>query len=428
MSNGSDQSVLDKWNLPILRTAERFSIKRLLPFLGPGFIVSVGYIDPGNWATNIAGGSTFGYTLLWVLLLSNIMAILLQILAVKLGIATGCSLAENIRTHYSTPAVYFLWITATLAAMATDLAEFLGAALAFKILFNIPMFPAALLAGVAVFIILGLHRFGFRKVEAIIISMVSVVGIGYLVELFLASPNWAQIGYHMVVPQVNSASILVAIGMVGATVMPHNIFLHSSVIKSRVRPGDDEHNKMLYRYSIADSAIALNIAWFINSAMIIMAASVFFSNGIQVESIEQAHTTLTPLLGAASSLVFGIALLAAGLSSSTTGTLAGQTILEGFMNIRLSPWTMRLITMLPALILIGMNVDALQALILSQVVLSMQLPFTIIPLLLFTRSRKIMGSFANKPLTNVLAIIVISVIVILNLLLLYQTFGGQFSF
>lgn len=406
-------------------TWSRLSLRKAFPFMGPAFLVSVGYIDPGNWATNIAGGAAFGYTLLWVLLLSNLMAILLQILAAKLGVATGKSLAENCRTHYSKPVAMFLWVTAELAAMATDLAEFLGAALGIYILLGIPLFPAALIGGVITFGILLLHRYGFRLVEIVIFSFVMIVVLVYVFEVLMAKPNWLQIGYHMVVPQLNSASLFVAIGMIGATVMPHNIFLHSSLVKHRLKPGDLKHNHRVYKYSILDSFVALNIAWFINSSMIIMAAAVFFANGIGVTSIEGAYATLTPLLGGFAALAFAIALLSAGLSSSVTGTIAGQYILEGFLNIKLPLWVRRLVTMIPALIIIGMGIDAMKALILSQVILSMQLPFTIIPLIMFTRSKKIMGHYANKPLTNVLVYLVASVIIFLNILLLYQAFGGQ---
>lgn len=427
--NDAHQSMLaERLSFPTLTGAKIFTFRKIFPFLGPAFIVSVGYIDPGNWATNIAGGSNFGYKLLWVLLLSNLMAIFLQVLAAKLGIATGRSLAENCRENLPKPLVYFLWITATLAAMATDLAEFLGAAIGFKILLGIPMFPAALIAGATVFAILWLKQFGYRKVEVLIFSLVAVVGIGYLIELFLAKPDWGMIGKGIFVPSIDSASILVAIGMLGATVMPHNIFLHSDLIKSRVLPGHPEHNRNLLRMAKLDSAIALNVAWFINSAMIIMSAAVFFKNGIGIDSIEQAHETLTPLLGAASSLIFGIALLSAGLSSSTTGTMAGQAILEGFLRIKISPFLTRLITMIPALAIIGLQVNALQALVISQVILSLQLPFTILPLVYFTKSRKIMGDFVNKPYVNVFAYLIASIIIFLNGLLLFQTFGGEFSF
>lgn len=408
------------------RWSRKGALRKAVPFMGPAFLVSVGYIDPGNWATNIEGGATFGYTLLWVLLLSNLMAILLQILAAKLGVATGKSLAENCREHFRKPVAFFLWITAELAAMATDLAEFLGAALGIYILFGIPMFPAALIGGAITFGILLLHRYGYRVVEIVIFSFVAVVALVYVFEIFLAKPDWLQIGYSVFVPRLDSSSLFVAIGMLGATVMPHNIYLHSAIVQHRLRPGDPEHNHRVYKYSIVDSTAALNIAWFINSSMIIMAASVFFANGYGVESIEEAYATLTPLLGGFASLAFAIALLSSGLSSSVTGTMAGQYILEGFLKVRIALWIRRLVTMVPALIIIGMGIDALKALIISQVVLSMQLPFTIIPLILFTKNKKLMGRYANKPITNVLVVTVAVIIISLNVLLLYQAFGGEF--
>ncbi len=409
-----------------ISAVRHFSFRKAFPFMGPAFLVSVGYIDPGNWATNIEGGASFGYMLLWVLLLSNLMAILLQILAAKLGVATGKSLSENCRANFSKPVSIGLWITAEAAAMATYLAEFLWAPLGIYILLGIPLFPAALIAGGLVFLIMALHGFGYRKVEILIFGFVLIVAVVYVAELFLARPDWLQVGFHTVVPQIGSDSILVAIGMLGATVMPHNIFLHSSVVKHRLRPGDAKHNHRVYRYSVLDSVVALNMAWFINSAMIIMAAAVFFNKGIGVSSIEEAYATLTPLLGGFAAFAFAIALLSAGLSSSVTGTMAGQYIIEGFLNIRFPIWVRRIITMIPALIIIGMGINTLKALIISQVVLSLQLPFTIIPLILFTKSKKLMGRYANKPLTNVLVCVVAALIIGLNGLLIYQVFGGQF--
>ncbi|KSU86035.1 Nramp family divalent metal transporter [Fictibacillus enclensis] len=401
-------------------------LRRAIPFLGPAFLVSVGYIDPGNWATNIEGGSAFGYTLLWVLLLSNLMAILLQTTAAKLGVATGKSLSENCRQHFKKPVAVFLWITAELAAMATDLAEFLGAALGIYLLLGIPLFPAALIGAAVTFGILLLHKYGFRFIEQLILGFVIIVAAVYIVELFYAKPDLGQVGYHLVVPHLNSASILVAIGMLGATVMPHNIFLHSSVVKNRLKKNQPKHNHRVYKYAIVDSLLALNVAWFINSAMIVVAAAVFYKNGLKVTSIEDAYSTLTPLLGGFASLAFAIALLSAGLSSSVTGTMAGQYILEGFLNIKIPIWVRRLVTMIPALIIIGAGINTWKALVVSQVVLSMQLPFTIIPLIMFTRSKKIMGSYANKRWTNILLILVAAIIIILNGLLIYQTFGGEF--
>lgn len=398
-------------------------LRKAIPFMGPAFLVSVGYMDPGNWATNIEGGATYGYMLLWVLLLSNLMALLLQILSAKLGVATGKSLAENCREHFSRPVSLFLWFTAELAAIATDLAEFLGAALGISILFHLPLFTSALIGGAITFAILVLHRFGYRVVEMLIFAFVAVVAIVYIFEIFMARPDWPQIGVHTVVPELAPGSLFVAIGMLGATVMPHNIFLHSSLVQSRLKKDDPQHNLKVYKYTIVDSTIALNLAWFINSSMIIMAAAVFMKSGYGVSTIEDAYTTLTPLLGGFASFAFAVALLSAGLSSSVTGTMAGQYIMEGFLRVKLPVWLPRLITMVPALIIIASGVNTLQALICSQVILSLQLPFTIIPLILFTRNKKLMGSYANKPLVNVLAMGAGFIILLLNVLLICETFG-----
>jgi len=398
---------------------------RIFAFMGPAFLVSVGYMDPGNWGTDIAAGSDFGYKLLWVLLLSNLMAILLQTLAAKLGIVTGLTLAENCRKHYSRPMALFLWFTAEAACMATDLAEFLGAALGFYILFKIPMFPAALLTGVAVFLILSLERLGYRKVEYAILGLVTTIGVCYVIEVWLSSPDWGQIAYHTFVPQIDGKSIYVAIGMIGATVMPHNVFLHSGVIQTRLWANGHAFKKDLFRFSLLDSLFALNGAWFINSAMVIMSAAVFFQNGIPVQSIEEAHKTLTPLLGGLSSMAFAIALLCSGLSSSVTGTLAGQIVIQGFLKIKISLWMRRLITMIPALIVIYLGVNSIKVLVLSQVVLSFQLPFTIIPLIMFTRKKEIMGEYANRWWVNILAYVCAAIIIGLNIYLLYQIFTGN---
>lgn len=400
--------------------------RAFLPYLGPGFLVSVGYMDPGNWGTDIVGGARFGYQLLWVIALSNLIAIFLQSLSAKLGVATGKTLPQNCREHFSKPMNLFLWCTAELAAMATDLAEFLGAALGFYLLFGIPMFPAALLAGIVVMMTLGLYRFGYRAVEYVILSYVAVIGLAYVYEVFLAQPNWSLIAYHTVVPQINSESILVAVGILGATVMPHNIYLHSGLVQSRLVPGNGPENKKVYRFAVWDSIIALNMAWLVNSAILIMSAAVFHQQGLPIESIEEAHRTLAPLLGAGASLAFAVALLCSGLASSTTGTLAGQIILEGFLNVRISLWARRLITMIPALIVIALNIDPLMILVLSQAFLSLQLPFAVVPLIWFTRRRSVMGSYVNKPWITALAVLASAVIIVLNGLLLYHAFGGAF--
>ncbi|HEY7535115.1 MAG TPA: Nramp family divalent metal transporter [Thermodesulfobacteriota bacterium] len=397
-----------------------------LKFLGPAFVASVAYMDPGNFATNIAGGAEFNYKLLWVLLWSNLMAILVQVLSAKLGIATGKSLPQNCRQHFSLPLTYFLWFTAEIVAIATDLAEFLGAALGFYLLLHIPLLPAALLTGLVVFLILAVEKYGFRQLEYVIMGFVGIIGIAYTVEVLLAKPDWSLIAYHVVVPQIDSKSVYVAVGMLGATVMPHVIYLHSALVKHRLKANDVKHSYKHFHFERLDVFLAMNAAWLINSAMIIMSAAVFFRNGIPVQSIEQAHETLTPILGEFSAAAFGIALLCSGLSSSTVGTMAGQVIIEGFLDIKFSIFLRRLITMIPALIVIALGLDPLKILILSQVTLSFGLPFAIIPLIFLTSKKKIMGDLANRKITTGFAILVSTIIIVLNVLLLYQIFGGSF--
>ncbi|MCL5961593.1 MAG: Nramp family divalent metal transporter [Chloroflexi bacterium] len=404
-------------------------LREVGPYLGPAILVSVGYMDPGNWGTNIAAGSDFGYTLLWVLLVSNVMAIFLQSLSAKLGIATGHTLAQCCRQEFGRRTSIFLWLTAEGAAMATDLAEFLGAALGFYILFNIPLFAAGILTGFAVFLILGLYRFGYRSVELLILGFVSIIGLAYVIEVWLAQPDWGQVAGGVLIPRVSSQSILIAVGMLGATVMPHNIFLHSAVVQTRVlRAGQlsDQIKRRLFGFAVVDSLLALNAAWVINSAMIIVAAAVFFHQGTPVGSIVEAHRTLAPALGALSSLAFAIGLLSAGLSSSVTGTMAGQTIMEGFLQRRIPIWLRRLITMVPALVVIALGLPEILVLVVSQAVLSLQLPFTIIPLILLTNKERLMGNFANGRITSTAAWAIALIIIALNLLLLFQTFGGSF--
>jgi len=306
-----------------LRVRWRERLRRLLPFLGPAFIVSVGYMDPGNWGTDIDGGSRFGYQLLWVILLSNLMAILLQTLSAKLGIATGRTLPQLCRDNFSKPVNMFLWITAEIAAMATDLAEFLGAALGLYLLFGIPMFPAALLSGVIISAILALEQFGHRKLEKVIIGLVAVIGFAYIIEILMSQPDLGSLMSGLLIPRLSQGSILVAVGIIGATVMPHNLYLHSALVQPRRHPTDAAKNKHLYKMSKIDSLIALNGAWLVNSAILIMSAATFANNGLAVTSIEEAHQTLAPLLGGLSALAFAIALLASGLASSTTATMAG---------------------------------------------------------------------------------------------------------
>jgi manganese transport protein len=407
----------------LVRWRER--LRRLLPFLGPAFLVSVGYMDPGNWGTDIDGGSRFGYQLLWVILLSNMMAILLQTLSAKLGIATGRTLPQLCRDNFSKPVNLFLWVTAEIAAMATDLAEFLGAALGLYLLFGIPMFPAALLSGVIISAILALEQFGHRKLEKVIIGLVAVIGFAYIIEILMSKPDVGSLLSGMLIPRLNQGSILVAVGIIGATVMPHNLYLHSALVQPRRDPTDAARNKYLYKMSKVDSLIALNGAWLVNSAILIMSAATFSSHGLAVATIEVAHQTLTPLLGGLSAFAFAIALLASGLASSTTATMAGQVIIEGFLHRRVNIWARRLVTMIPSLIVIGLGVDPLRVLILSQVSLSFQLPFAMIPLIKFTRDRKIMGDYANSRLVNGLAYGVAAIILSLNVWLITQVLNGS---
>jgi manganese transport protein len=393
-------------------------------YLGPAFVASVAYMDPGNFATNIEGGARFGYELLWVLLWSNLMAILVQYLAAKLGIATGHTLPENCRGHYSRHWNVFLWVAAEIAAMATDLAEFLGAALGFYLLLGISLLPAAILTGICVMMILAIEQLGFQWLERVIMSFVGVIGIAYAFEMFVSKPAWAPIVQHTFVPEIHSSSIYLAVSMLGATVMPHVIYLHSSLVLPRRTESDrseDHHRKM----ELFDVLLAMNGAWLINGAMVVMAAAVFFGNGIHVSSIETAHSTLVPLLGKFAGIAFATALLCSGLSSSTVGTMAGQVIMQGFMNFKISVFLRRTITMIPAIVVIAVGLDPLKTLVLSQAVLSFCLPFAMIPLLMLTRRTDLMGVHVNRPITNYLAGVATTIILVMNVWLLYAIVAGK---
>src|SRR6478736_10060428 len=397
---------------------------RILPFLGPAFVACIAYIDPGNFATNIAAGSKFGYTLAWVIVASSLMAMLIQLLSAKLGIATGRNLPEMCREQYSRRTTLALWVQAELIAMATDLAEFLGAAIGFHLLFGIALFPAALLTGATAFLILGLQRFGFRPFEAVIAAIVGVVGACYVGELFYANPPLGTVARHAVVPQFSgSESVLLAVGILGATVMPHVIYLHSALLQDRVLPKSEEQARRLYRFTRIDVGIAMSIAGLINIAMLVTAASTFYTNGLtHVASLETAHRTLSGILGGASSTLFALALLGSGLSSSTVGTLAGQVVMQGFIRRQIPIWVRRLVTMLPALIVIGIGLNPTRTLIISQVVLSFGIPFALIPLVMFTSKKDLMGALVNHRSTTIVATVIAAVISALNIFLLYQTF------
>jgi manganese transport protein len=393
-------------------------------YLGPAFVASVAYMDPGNFATNIEGGARFGYQLLWVLLWSNAMAILVQYLAAKLGIATGHTLPENCRSQFSRSTNIVLWLAAEIGAVATDLAEFLGAALGFYLLFGIKMLPAAILTGVCVMAILAIEQLGFQWLERVIMTFVGIIGIAYAFEMFVSRPAWAPILRHTVVPEIHSSSIYLAVSMLGATVMPHVIYLHSSLVLPRRTESDrteHHHRKM----ELFDVLLAMNGAWLINSAMVVMAAAVFFGNGVLVSSIEDAHHTLIPLLGKFAGVAFAAALLCSGLSSATVGTMAGQVILQGFMNFRISVFLRRIVTMIPAIAVIAWGLDPLKTLVLSQAILSFCLPFAMIPLLILTRRRSLMGNHTNRPITSYLAGFATFVILTMNVWLLYAIVTGK---
>jgi manganese transport protein len=405
----------------------RFSLRRALPFLGPAFIAAVAYIDPGNFATNISAGAQYGYLLLWVILASNLMAVLIQTLSAKLGIATGRNLPQLCREYLPKRVSVGLWVVAEIGAMATDLAEFLGAAVGLNLLFHMPLLLAGLITGAATFAILALQRFGFRPLEIIIAMLVSVIAVSYLLETILARPNWGQVAFHAVTPQfAGASSLLLAVGILGATVMPHVIYLHSALTSERVpqRSRADAHG--VFKFERIDIWIAMGLAGLVNGAMLFMAAAVFYGSGhTEVGSLETAYQTLTPLLGNAASTIFGVALLTSGLSSSAVGTLAGQVIMDGFLGWKIPIWLRRAITMLPALIVIAIGVNPTYTLVLSQVALSFVLPFAVIPLMYFTTRRDVMGDMVNRRWTTILGWIVTTIIISLNLFLLYQTFLGR---
>ncbi len=406
--------------------SKRRGLARLLPFLGPAFIASVAYVDPGNFATNIQGGAQFGYTLLWVIVASNLMAMLIQALSAKLGIATSQNLAELCRANFPRRTVIGMWVLMEVVAMATDLAEFLGAALGFNLLLGIPLWIAGFLTAIVTFIILGLERYGFRPLEAVITALVGVISVSYLIETILDKPNWGLVMYHSVVPQfTGSESVLLATGILGATVMPHVIFLHSALTQKRIVTHDPVQIKRLFNFEVADVVIAMGAAGLINAAMLLMAAATFHAQGMTgVGTIEEAHLTLVPLLGPAASWVFAISLLASGLSSSSVGTMSGQVIMQGFLHQHIPVWIRRLVTMIPSLTVILVGLDPTRTLVISQVVLSFGLPFAIIPLILFTTRKDLMGVLVNRWYTTILISIIAALIIFLNLYLLYQTFFG----
>ena len=399
-------------------------LRGLFKYLGPAFIVSVAYVDPGNFATNITGGSMFNYNLLWVILFSNMMAIFLQINSAKLGIATNKNLSEMCRIVFKKKTNIFLWIIATLASIATTMAEFLGGSLGFYLLFGIPLPIAGLLTGAITFLIVYMEKYGQKVIEKIITILIAIISIAYTLEIILAKPDFIQIGIHTLIPMIeNKEALLIAVGMLGATVMPHVIFLHSDLVKERNKfLRTYEERKRHLKMEKIDVIIAMNIAFIVNAAMVIVAAAIFYKQGILVNSIEVAHESLTPLLGSLSSQAFAIALLASGFSSSAVGAMAGESVMDGFINIKISTNKKRLITMVPSMLILLVGFNPMNALLLSQVILSFALPMAIIPLLIITSKENIMGKFVNNKITNILGIIIASLIIGLNILLLITTF------
>lgn len=400
---------------------------RLLPFLGPAFVAAVAYVDPGNIATNIQAGAQFGPLLLWVVVASNLMAMLVQALSAKLGMATGKNLAELCRERFSKPVVWGMWIIAELVAIATDMAEFLGAALGFQLLFNIPLLWGGILTAIATWLILGLERRGFRPLEAVIGVLIGVIAGSYVIETVLGRPDWGTVAYHAVVPGfAGTESVLLAVGILGATVMPHAIFLHSALTQRRIVTRDPQQLRRLFRFEVVDVVIALGLAGLVNVAMLVMSASTFFRAGLhEVGTIEEAYKTLTPLLGSASSAIFAIALLASGLSSSAVGTLAGQVMMQGFLKWEIPLWVRRAVTMTPSLVVMAVGLDPTRTLVISQVMLSFGIPFALIPLIMFTRRRDIMGVLVNRRWTTMVAVVVAIIILLLNGFLLYNVFAGS---
>jgi manganese transport protein len=411
-------------------------IRKVLAFAGPGYLVAVGYMDPGNWATDIGGGSKFGYTLLSVILISNVMAMFLQALSAKLGIATGRDLAQACREHYSRRTSIALWIVCEIAIAACDLAEVLGSAVALKLLFGLPLLAGVIITGLDVLIVLALQGRGFRIIEAFVVTLIATIAACFAYEIFFASPIWREAAVGLI-PRVeilrNREMLYIAIGILGATVMPHNLYLHSSIVQTRAFGSSVRDRREAMRYAIFDSTLALGFALFINAAILILGAAAFHTRGMHdVADISEAYKLLSPILSVSlASTLFACALLASGQNSTLTGTLAGQIVMEGFLQIRLKPWLRRLITrslaMLPAVLVIGIAGEGkvTSLLILSQVVLSFQLPFAVIPLIQFTADRSKMGEFTNSRFTSVVAWIVAAAILFFNAELLWLIFRGR---
>jgi manganese transport protein len=407
-----------------LLAGQRGGLRAYLAFVGPAVIASIAYMDPGNFATNIQAGAKYGYGLLWVVLLANVIAMLFQGLSAKLGIVTGRNLAEMCREQFPGPIVWAMWVISEIAAMATDLAEFLGGAIGLSLLFQMPLLVGMTLTALVTYGILMVESSGFRPVELIIGSLVGIIGLCYLIEVFIAPVDWSSAALHSIVPQIADAQALVlAVGILGATVMPHAVYLHSGLTQSRMPVRNDNERRKVLKFSNQEVIIALAIAGVINMAMVMMASAAFHAGHDDVAEIETAYHTLTPLLGIGAAGIFLLSLIASGVSSSAVGTMAGQMIMQGFVRFQIPIWLRRLVTMIPALIVVALGVNATQALVISQVVLSITLPLPMIALLIFTRRADIMGQFANSRLTNIAALLGTTVVLLLNIFLVLQTCG-----
>ena len=403
---------------------QRGGLRAYLAFAGPAVIASIAYMDPGNFATNIQAGAKYGYTLLWVVLAANLNAMLFQALSAKLGIVTGRNLAEMCREHFPRPVVWAMWGISEIAAMATDLAEFLGGAIGLSLLFQMPLFAGMAVTAVITYGVLMFEGFGFRPIELIIGSMVSIIALCYVVELFIAPVDWASAAVHTVLPQIPDAeALLLSVGIIGATVMPHAVYLHSGLTQARMPVHNDRERRMVLGFSNKEVITALVVAGLVNMAMVMMASSAFHAGHPDVAEIETAYHTLTPLLGIGAAGVFLLSLIASGISSSTVGTMAGQMIMQGFIRFRIPILIRRLATMLPAFVVVALGANATKSLVISQVVLSIALPLPMISLLIFTSRRDIMGQFANGRLTVVAAVVGTTVVLLLNIFLILQTLG-----
>ncbi len=418
-----DQKTLSAGKDVLDMKSTKHGFGKLLPFLGPAFIASVAYVDPGNFATNIQGGATFGYELLWVILWANLMAMFIQALSSKLGIATGKNLAELISERYPKGIVWFYWVQTEVIAIFTDLAEFIGASIAFQLLLGVPLVWGAVLSGIATFFILLFQNYGFRPFEAVITLLLGVIAFSYVSEVFLSKPNGFAILGGTLIPKFSGVeSIYMAAGILGATVMPHVIYLHSALTENRIKADNEAQLKRLHKFNMIDVLVAMGIAGFVNMAMLMMAASTFHFTGHQdVSSISNAYMTLIPLLGGGAGLIFALSLLASGLSSSAVGTMSGQVLMQSFVKFKIPVWIRRLVTMIPSFVVILLGMNPTDVLVFSQVVLSFGIIFALFPLIQFTRNRKIMGNLVNSKLTNVMSWLIASSIIFLNVFLIYQT-------